>query len=174
MKSIYCLLLLYILCLLSCSDQKENSLAGTKIVMPAHVEIYNPLIEDASARNAINGHKKLKVYALVDASCATCLFKLNKWDSLQSKNPNVAVMPVCFSKDNFEQLKFLFESSKIGIKVPLILDIEDSFAKQNKAAIISRDLALLTDGEDRVLFSGSLLDNEDDQEKFHQAVSKLH
>ncbi len=166
MKAIYCIFVLYILLFFSCLDHNTKDRIALKVIIPQHVEIYNPFIADTIIQN-LNNYKQRKIYTLINVSCATCLFKLQKWDSLQLEHPNIAIIPVCHSRDNFEQLKFLFENNKIArIHIPLLLDLEDSFAIKNNSLMKSNNLTVLTDGGDRVLLNGDPLESEIDRKKF--------
>jgi hypothetical protein len=172
MRSAYCCLLLNALLLWSCSHQKKGDGEGVKIVMPTNIEVYNPFIADIHDQYARDEHKQFKIYTLINVSCATCLLKLEKWDRFQSQNPGfskVAIIPVCYSEDHFEQLKFVFENQKISpIRLPLVLD--DSFAIRNKALVNPENFTALADAEDHVLLTGRLLGKDNDRKKFLQVI----
>jgi hypothetical protein len=174
MKPIYCFLLLNIVWLTSCTSHKKENSPVVKVVMPAHTEIYNPYITNTNNRSAGDGHSQFKIYTYINVSCSSCLEKLAKWDLFQSQNPDfskVAIIPVCHSRDNFELLKFLFESHKLpNIHLPLFLDIKDSFVNQNLTLARTGDFTALTDGEDRVLLTGDPLENKDVKDQFLQAI----
>jgi hypothetical protein len=177
MKPIYCFLLSNIFFLFSCSHQENKNHAGEKIVLPGKMEVYNPYVTDVNGRLLQDSRKPFKIYTTINASCATCLPKLEKWDKFRLQNPdsgNVAIIPICRSEDRFELLKFLFENNKLEkIGLSLRLDYEDSFLIRNKALVKFGELTALTDAEDHVLFTGDPLLSNKDRENFIKFMHKL-
>lgn len=178
MKPIYCFLLSTVFFLLSCNHQQNNNNhAGEKIVLPGNMEVYNPYVTDVNGRLLQDSRKPFKIYTTINASCATCLPKLEKWDKFRSQNPdsnNVAIIPICRSEDRFELLKFLYENNKLEkVQLSLRLDYADSFLIRNKSLSKYGELTALTDAEDHVLFTGDPLMSNKDRENFMQSMHKL-
>ena len=175
MKYICFFLLLNLIWLFSCTH-KKNYADGVKVVMPTEIEIYSPLGADTS-RRFITDHSPLKIYTLINTSCATCLDKIEKWDKFQSENPDFSKVPiitVCISKDGFAMLKFLFDSHKIkSMHLPLVLDIKDSFPKLNNTVIRTGDFTALTDAEGRIIVPGDPLENEKVRNRFLNALHNV-
>jgi hypothetical protein len=173
MKPIYCFLLINIMWLPSCKEHKKNYAEGVKIVMPTHTQIYRPFETDTS-RRFLTDYSQFKIYTLINTSCATCLGKLKGWDKFKAENPDlskVPIIPVCYSRDSFELLKYLFESNKIpSMHLPLVLDLKDSFIRLNRTLIRTGDFTALTDSEDRILVPGNPLENNNVKTRFLQAV----
>jgi hypothetical protein len=173
MKSICIFLLLNLVWLFSCAP-KKNYAEGVKVVMPRDIEIYSPLGADTSRRFLTDNHSPLKIYTLINTSCATCLSKLEKWDKFQSDYPDfskVPIIPVCFSHDSFALLKFLFYGHKIkSMRLPLVLDLKDSFYRLNRTLVKTGDFTALTDAEDRIVVPGDPLENEKVRKRFLDAL----
>lgn len=176
MKTLTVLLLFSLVIAASCKDQKaEAKAATTKISMPANVEVYNPYAGKDLA-NPLQRNTPLKLYTLIDVSCSTCLLRLEKWDAFEAElnavKP-VSVIPVCYSKDGFEMIKYLFESEKIPkIKLPLVLDLDNSFRQQN-ASLVNQlgEMTALTDRDNNVLLTGNPIEIKDDKDKFLKAIA---
>jgi hypothetical protein len=168
-------LLLGILTFSSCNRHKEKS-TGQKIVLPGQVEIYNPFLTKTPITSPLNNNN-VKIYTLVDVSCSTCLLKLEKWDKFQDEvqQYHVTVVPICFAKDSFEILKYLFENNQIGkVSLPLVLDLKDEFIRQNRALISDiGELTVLTDADNNILFSGDLLDDQTVKAGFIRKIRNL-
>lgn len=155
------------------TNNKLDKGEDIKIIMPENIVVYNPFITDVRARFKSDRRKEFTIYPLIDVSCATCLLKLGKWDQIQFQdslfNKEVAIIPICYSRDHFEQLKFIFENQKISkIKIPLILD--DSFRTRNRALAKRGDFTALTDRENHILFTGFPLKDKADKEKLFQLI----
>ncbi|OQP63997.1 hypothetical protein A3860_21490 [Niastella vici] len=170
MKPIYYLLLLSIWLLPSCINRKKAADAAVKIVMPAQTEVYNPYITDTNNVTLKADNSQYKIYAFINVSCSSCLEKLVRWDKIQSQDPDfgkVAIIPVCYSRDNFELLKFMFESHKFpNIHFPLVLDLKDSFAIKNSSLARAGDFTALTNAHDQVLLTGNPIENNKDKDQF--------
>lgn len=163
------MLLLLVALLVACNAATVNK--KQTILMPGHVEVYNPLAGE-NLKNPASGNSKLKIYTLIDVSCSTCILKLEKWTQFQSEAGNVAVIPVCHSGDNFEMLKYLFENNRVGkVRLPLVLDLDNQFKKQNPELISKYgELTALTDNSNHVLLTGNPIDDKSDKEKFMKLI----
>jgi hypothetical protein len=174
MKPIFHMLLLSIVLLYSCNNHKKESNTGVKINMPTQTEIYRPFDTDTNKRPIANDHSRFKIYTYINTSCSSCILKLKGWDKFQSENPDfsqVPIIPVCFSRDSFELLKFLVESHKLPtMHLAMVLDLKDSFARLNNTLVRSGDFTALTDAEDNVLYTGDPLTNENVKNRFLNAV----
>jgi len=176
MKYICFFLLLNLTVLYSC-NHKKNYTSGVKVVMPTKIEIYSPFGADTSRAFLTDKHSPIKIYTLINASCATCLDKIEKWDKFQSENPDfskVPIIPVCISKDSFAMLKFLFDSHRIkSMHLPMVLDLQDSFARLNRTVITTDAFTALTDAENRILVGGDPLENEKVRAQFLDAMHNV-
>lgn len=177
MKPINCFLLLTIWLLPSCAHNKKANDAAVRIVMPAQTEVYNPYITDTSKSSLKTNNSQYKIYTFINVSCSSCLEKLVRWDKIQSQDPEfgkVALIPVCYSRDNFELLKYLFESHKFpNIHFPLVLDLRDSFATKNSSLTRTGDFTALTDAHDRVLLTGNPVENNKDKDQFLSVIRNI-
>ncbi|MEX6690956.1 hypothetical protein QTN47_25835 [Danxiaibacter flavus] len=171
--------LLFVLLMLStnCNSDRTNNIAQTLFV-PSDVQVFN-------AKTTTTGSEYLKsvnvlpfrIYTLVNAYCSCCVDDIRKCNqlSLELKDyKSVAVVPVCYSHDNFELLKFLFESDTLkNIFIPLILDNTDAFRKKNAPLIDSKEkFTVLTNGDNKILAIGNPYDNEADKNKFLNLIKE--
>lgn len=176
MKNVNRVLLFYILLLAACANQKNNAPEkGQAVVMPKNIEIYNPSL-GTELKNPAVDNTGLKIYTLIDVSCSTCLLKLEKWSQLQAELKDVkqvSVIPVCYAKDNFEMIRFLFESDKVGkIELPLVLDLDNNFKKANPNLVVEYgEFTALTDNTDHILLTGNPIENKNDKDKFLQKIA---
>lgn len=175
----YCfyVITLNVLLLVSCVNKKKSPDNGFIIQVPKHIELYNQYLSDSLHQNiTLDTSKQQKIYTTINVSCATCLKKFEKWDRFHSElgdlNNNLVIIPVCYSEDRFETLKFLFESRKLPpIKIPLALDVDNSFVKQNLSLWKKHgDFTVLTDSKNNVLLIGDPIGNEKDKKEFIQAI----
>lgn len=157
--------------------QSKNDLEIT-IAVPERVEIYDPSTGNSNALFLKNKKNRYKIYTLINASCSSCIFKLEKWTDFQSLIPNasdVSIIPVCFSHDNFELLKFAFENNKVKkITLPLVLDSEENGFKKMNEKLVNKygDFTVLTDANDHVLLQGDPMEDQNDKTKFLLRLQK--
>jgi len=155
--------------LFSC-EQGKNADTGKLLILPKQIEIFNPYLPNIPDSSLFSG-SKTKIYTLVNASCSTCLLQLKEWDDFETninKQKEVQVIVVCESDDNFQLIKYLFESKKIGyIQLPLVLDLDNKFISLN-ASLLSRegDLTVLTDANNKIVLSGNPIKDKKDKKRF--------
>jgi hypothetical protein len=176
MKQFTTFLLCSVLLYASCKQhQGKDTAAKGKISMPDHVEVYNPYM-GKDLNDPLKSNAPLRIYTLIDVSCSPCFLKLEKWDKLQAEikaiKP-VAIIPVCYSKDNFELIRFLFETDKITRnQLPLVFDLDNKFRQQNPTLVNKLgQLTALTDEKNNVLLIGDPLDDKNDKEKFLKMIA---
>jgi hypothetical protein len=175
----YCfyVITLNVFLLVSCVNKENSPDKGFVIKVPKHIELYNQHLSDSLHQNiTLDTSKQQKIYTTINVSCATCLQKFEKWDRFHSElgelNNNLVIIPMCYSEDKFESLKFLFENNKLPpIKIPLALDVDNSFVRQNLSLWKKHgDFTVLTDSKNNVLLVGDPIGNEKDKNKFIQAI----
>lgn len=148
------------------------------IAVPDRAEIYDPSTGSSNTVLLKRKKSRYKIYTLINASCSSCVFKLEKWSDFQSKISgihDVSIIPICFSHDNFELLKFAFENDKIKkIGLSLILDKEENGFKKMNMELVNKygDFTVLTDSEDNVLLQGNPMEDERDKTKFLLRIEK--
>ena len=149
--------------ILAC-QQQHNTDKGMKLILPQNIEIYKP-VKLNEPENANASANQLKIYTIIDVSCATCLLKFEKWQAFKreiSLFNNVKIIPICISTDRFETMKFLFENKKLpDISFALMLDIDRRFLADNKKLVDgNNDLTVLVNTDNEVLLSGNPTENE--------------
>jgi len=175
MKKFTALLLFCTMLCASCKRHEKSTAAKEKISMPDHVEVYNPYM-GKDLTDPLKSKAPLKIYTLINVSCSPCFLKLEKWDKLQAEikaiRP-VAIIPLCDSKDNFEMIRFLFESERIPKnQLALVLDLDGKFIKQNSTLISPvGELTALTDENNNILLTGNPIENKDDKDKFLKMIA---
>lgn len=157
-----------------CACQHRSNGTGAKVVPPQDYIIYNPYIKVTDTLAALP--RAPKVYTLVDVSCSTCILRLSEWDKFQKEIGNkVHVYPVCFSKDKFELLKYLFENNQLArIRLPLLLDKKEKFIRDNKKQIgVNGEFNVLTDDNDNIILSGDPIGDQAVRKKFIEQIRQL-
>ena len=163
----------------SCKGKEKNNSEKPEIVVPKQLDTYNPATGDAGIISLPDSTRRLKIYTLINASCSTCLLKLKKWNNflaLVSSLKNVSIIPVCFSNDNFELLKFGFENNtlpKVHLLLVLDRDGPGSFRAQNQSLISkSGEFTALTDANNHILLMGNPTESAADSSKFMEKLQK--
>lgn len=154
--------------MLSCSKNKKT------INIPEQLEVYPPI--GTQKRNNPLIADNLKIYTLINVSCSTCLLQIQKWDNFQKvlNETGVSVIPICYSKDNFELLKYLYESRKLGdLQLSLYLDTNNQLIKQNKSLVSAAGkLTVLVNAKDEILLRGSPVENSTMKKKYITTIKK--
>jgi hypothetical protein len=166
-----------LICLLltSCKSNTNENKINQVIKIPAHIEKYNPYMKNV---DSLKDEPPLLIYTLVDVSCATCILKLEKWNTFfaeikDNKKNLLSIRPVCFSKDHFETLKFLFESKQIAkIDFPLLLDINNKFISENSSLVKMGEMTALTNAGNEVLMTGNPIENAEDRKRFIEKINE--
>ncbi|HCW63091.1 MULTISPECIES: hypothetical protein [Leeuwenhoekiella] len=159
-----------ILVFFSCTNQAEIE----NVKVPEKIVSYNTetLKEEEVEMESIAGD--FKIYTLIDVSCATCLINIEKWDAFaHEKEANgLTVLPICYSKDNFELLKYLVESDKLGnVSIPLYLDTNNTFMHQNDSLISEHGkFTALTDTYGKILAKGDPTEDSDVKKKYLKLI----
>jgi hypothetical protein len=169
MKILHLQILICCMFLFSCK-QGNKADTGKLLIIPKHIEIFNPYLPNIPDSTLFSG-SKTKIYTLVNASCSTCLLHLKEWDDFETninKLKDVQVIVVCESDDNFQLLKYLFESKKMDkILLPIVLDLDNKFISLN-VSLLSRegDLTVLTNSNNKILLSGNPIKNKKDKKRY--------
>ena len=150
--------------------EKVNSFLGKTIILTEDYSFYNPDSVNINAFQNSLKEEKYKVFTLINASCSTCVEQINEWQrlSLEFKKYNVPIALICFSKDNFELLKFLYESGSLKkFNTPLILDLNQKFLNTNKFLIEEKHFsAALVNHENEIILIGNPI--------FSQGIKKMY
>lgn len=128
-----------------------------KLIIPDSLELYNPFPDSINKNKVLSS--KLKIYSHIDASCGTCIETLKAWNNLipEISKKGVQVILICSSDNNFELLKYYFESQEIAnFSHPLFLDYKNNFLEKNKFMLESKNFeTVLTDNDDKILIIGN-------------------
>ncbi|HBK72127.1 MAG TPA: hypothetical protein DDZ39_10825 [Flavobacteriaceae bacterium] len=124
-------LLLSIFALASCKEIKKTeqlepvrpiieTTLGSKLIIPDSLVAYSPFSNYIYSNEDIE-KSEYKIYSKLDASCGTCISRVNLWINIVAdfKEVKVPIVLVCSSNDEFELLKYLCETEKIkGFQYP--------------------------------------------------------
>ena len=146
-----------IICLIfSCSENKKNSRVIT-LKLP-------DTLTSLESSQPINISKiyisdSLFIFTSINTSCSTCLMDINKWREFQDilKNNNVALIPICHSNDNFEMLKYLFDSEELeSLDYPLFLDPKNKFLRLNDSLLDDhKNITVITNVNKEIILQGN-------------------
>ena len=135
----------------------ENSL-GKKLILPNSLQEYSPFSNYVADSVAVV-NSEYKIYSKVDASCGTCISRINLWNglALEFRKYNVPVILICDSDDKFELLKYFCESGKIKkFPYPFFLDKKKEFAKLNKFMVANKGFeTVLTKNDNTIVLIGN-------------------
>ncbi|PZR22449.1 MAG: hypothetical protein DI535_26140 [Citrobacter freundii] len=164
------------LLLLSCNNDQQALKSRPKettilnIAALDTVEVYNtPDGFDAVAYRK----KPFRLYTSINVSCASCIAKVNTWDSIyrsMGETPQLALIPVAQTEDNFEVFKYLFENGTIkSVEIPFFMDGNNEFRNSNRQLIGNQfDFLLLTDSTNKVL---AFEDRSDDAKQIRKLIA---
>lgn len=162
--------------LYACKNENKKH-EDKKLIFPSNMHIYTPFANVDESWININ-KSTYKIYTLIDASCSSCFSKFKQWNDFQlqiDSLKNVKVVGVCYSKDNFELVKYLFETNEIEkVNFPIFLDINEDFKKLN-GSLIKNPLkfSVLTDSNNKILLIGDPINNKNDKELFLRNIRNL-
>jgi hypothetical protein len=111
----------------------KNDSVVEKIILPDTIQIYSSVQKCLLKQENFSKGNRLTVYSYINVSCSSCFQYIDKWNENLSffiRN-NVPVIFICYSKDNFELVKYLSENEKINFPFPYIFDTNDKFSQQN-------------------------------------------
>lgn len=146
--------------------------------LPDSVEVYNPLsTEDVSL--ALVNDSGWKIYTLINTSCATCILQLKEWQDFQKEIryiKDVRILPICYSTDDFEVLKYWFESKNVdSLNFPLILDAKNQFIKKNSDLVNDLgEFTALVDHNNHILLTGDPIGSTSDRERFLEKIQESY
>lgn len=134
------------------------------------IEVYNmpPDFDAADYRK-----RPFRLYTSINVSCASCIEKVKIWDSIYRNlgpSPQLALIPIAQTEDNFEVFKYLFENGTIkDVTIPFFMDENNEFRKGNRLLIGNQfDFLLLTDSTNKVL---AFEDRSDDAKQIRKLIA---
>lgn len=127
-------------CVLSCKDKVnpevkiivENNI-GKKFIIPDSLIAYNPFTNYIADSIGIS-NASFKIYSKINASCGTCISKINNWNKIANefKKYGVPVILICQSDENFELIKYFCESGEIeSFPYPFFIDKRNELTELN-------------------------------------------
>lgn len=158
-------------CMLCCYSNKsptdqQSKAATNKLRLPDTLITYsigeNSLLLDSGQ---LANYASLKLYAFIDVSCPSCIADIDQWNNVvpEFMKYKVPVLLICFSKNNFEYIKYLFENGQVKkFPFPLFLDVNSQLHKLN--TFIKEDEShqvVLTDKHNTILATGNPLFSDD-------------
>ncbi|MDB9755722.1 hypothetical protein OAB20_05500 [Winogradskyella sp.] len=103
------------------------------------------------------------------------MLEFDKWRAYGKsfKDKTISIFPICHSKDNFEMLKYLFESGVIKpLDFPLYLDKNNEFTELNKhLSDENHGLTVLVDSDNKILIKGSPIDDQALMKKYTKLIN---
>jgi hypothetical protein len=168
---------IFICLIVSCANDNKSS-EEDYIRIPDTLVVYNTMNSTdsmASKSDIISKLESFTIFTSINVSCATCLFEFDKWRAIGNgfKDNTVSIVPICHSKDNFEMLKYLFESGDIKpLDFPLYLDDKNKFTELNKHLLDeNHGLTVLVDTDNKILLKGSPIDDQTLMKKYTKLIN---
>lgn len=166
-----CVLYVFFFCILSCTEN-SNKTEKDHINIPDNLIVYHST--DSLNRIELNSASST-IYTSVNVSCSTCMLEFDKWRAYGKsfKDKTISIFPICHSKDNFEMLKYLFESGVIKpLDFPLYLDKNNEFTELNKhLSDENHGLTVLVDSDNKILIKGSPIDDQALMKKYTKLIN---
>lgn len=163
--------------IVSCGNDNKGS-EEDYINTPDTLIVYNTMNSTdsvATKSDIMSQQESFSILTSINVSCATCLFEFDKWREFDKsfKDKTISIFPICHSKDNFEMLKYLFESGDIKpLDFPLYLDDENKFTELNKHLLDeNHGLTVLVDTHNKILLKGSPIDDQTIMKKYIKLIN---
>ena len=176
---------LLIICFLAAACQTPTSRDGRKdegsrgdvFKLPDSMAVYSAnkdsLLLDSSQ---LAHHSSLKIFVVIDVSCPSCVADIDQWRAIvpDFMKYQVPVLLICFSKNNFEYIQYLFENGQVKpFPFPLYLDISRQLHALNPFILEGiAHQAVLTDEKNVVLTTGSPLLDEETKNRYLKIISE--
>lgn len=120
-------------------------------------------------------HSNYKIYAFIDVSCPSCIADIDQWNKIHKDflSYNVPIILICYSKGNFEYLKYLFESNQIkSFPYPIYLDMNHQLFEGNRyLKEKTSHYAILTDKNNNILIEGNPLFSTKVKNEYYKLIT---
>lgn len=183
------LLILFIssLIVISCKENKDKEMIlkdivernlGSKLHLPKNMNIYKPF-KNYKADSTKIMNSNIKVCAFINASCGTCISKINEWEIFANEvsKYNVPIMLICGANnyDRFEFIKYLCESGSVkGFLYPFFLDQKNKYLELNSFMEKEESFkTVLVNNENKILLMGNPIDNKKIKELYLNEIKKI-
>lgn len=145
---------------------------GTKLVIPEDIFLYKPFTGYKLDSIAIQ-KANYKIYTLINASCGTCIRKINYWANF-SRELKIPIVLIFRSDDRFELLRYISSSKEINtFPYPFFLDKKSELMNLNKFMKESDDFqTILTDENNTILLMGNPMNSENIKELYLKELQK--
>lgn len=155
----------------------SDTLLGKILRLPKDIEVYTAY-EDSLYMDNIQlvQRSPFRIYAFINVSCSSCISDIDKWTTTCPEffKYKVPVVLVCFSDDNFEYVRYLFESNKLRkFPFPLYLDAKRLFYPLNN--FIKEDVAhqaVLVDSSNTIVATGNPIVSEQIKNRYLQLINR--
>jgi hypothetical protein len=158
---------------MSCNNDKEVINELGVVLVPEKLIAYN---YSDSTSTSIGFGKKYRLYTSINVSCSTCIFELEDWRLFATGKMEYTFdfYPICYAKDNFEMLKYLFENEDIKpLNFPLFLDADNEFITNNELLVSMNDnITILTDSDNNILLSGNPIHDPELMKEYVNLLNK--
>lgn len=157
------------------SDSIESNL-NRKITIPDSLKEFKPF-ENYKNEDAFESN--LKIVTSINASCATCVSKVNDWqlfsEELISKDISIPIIPIFDSSDDFQLLFYSCENLDIPtFNFPFYLDYNDEFSRENLFINENESFrTVLINEENKVILIGSPVDSPKLKELYQSKIKEL-
>ena len=155
------------------SDTALSNKKIEKFIQPDSLITYKPFALTNLDSSEI-ANSRLKIYSFIDASCSTCLERINNLKLVASeiKNYKIPVILIVQSEDNYELLKYLCEQKNIDkFPYPFYFDVKGQFFVRNKFLSPNRNgHTVLTDKDNNILASGDMTLSKKIEEQYMNII----
>lgn len=161
-------------------DAGTNNVAAGKIIQSSQAIVNYDSLSVYDPFKTSNGQKEeqpgFTIVSYINVSCPSCIVEIDKWNEFigDMKSKDCKVKLVLYSKDNFEYIKYLFESNELK-KFPhiLYLDTKNVFDRNNPLFNeFDTDKTVLTDKENIVILKGNPLHSKEMKAAYLEAIQK--
>jgi hypothetical protein len=151
-----------------------ETILGSTLKIPDSLTTYEPFEKYAfTAEEILNA--EYRVFTFVDASCGSCIGKIDKWEnfSIGLAKYNVPIAMICISDDNFELLKYFCETDAIkSYSFPFFLDHKNEYRSKNTFMTNGSYHTVLVNKDNEILMLGNPTRSQKISDLFFKELDK--
>ncbi len=172
------ILFLIVVWFVSCDNNKkvnydtDTSVEG-KLIIPQRIVMYQPFPSSNSIVDSVKiANSSLKIYSLVDGSCATCVGSIKKWINFTKMTNIPVILMITSSDEQFNLFKYVCEEGEFkNFKYPFFLDLNNEFYSLNRELFADKGIhTVLADADNKILLFGNPTESSTIQKDYLEKI----